>query len=1028
MSKPNLNLQDEKYAEVNAALNNYFFSGRFEMQSVYLDLEDEAESELSDALGVERDELESFIGSCVARSLRLDRSNIYIDQENWLKEWGKMDRKVPPPFTALLCALSIAAERMGADKSVADSNYYERLFELFEVKDSTNQTKFRTQAKRTEKFWKGLNFWLIKNDFMRGRPTARSLMPGWKYAGYALSQALVRDTDRKRFASLFEINNLLPDDPISETDMNLFINEWMAIDGSIGPTTQLRKLWAIEDIRERVVVAAIDALETWKVSPDIHLEHSRNARFRWLLSFTSFPKKQVSLLLAVTRGGQEESLQASTMSTREEAELFLEQSNDPDIYILGPNKSIDLGLLLLQPKEFIGKKSGTFYKYEEKPIVPLRKSSDGPFYEEVFRASLFEEHAILCHSNWLKKVENHLSNCAHSNYEVLGPSDMRGIPEGWYILRGVEIFRADENAPDNLHVLNPLGNSIDIKCSNGLKLDNHRTWHTDARPTLKSTTGMLDCTLKIVREQFDEVNEDLVSSETFSSFTEIGLDSLDLSPRTDLRAKITKGKITRETSFSLRSADIPRPFGKKRIFHPFMEDKKLSFEASHINSDSPNGLEGCFIHGDFDKLDIKMGNGLINYERKEIPEGSPEMSPETEWKSFPDGAQKMSESCVIRGYHIWKVPSFEKGDYRFKAIKVKCKHCSAGYLRSSEEAKRIKRQIYQGGRPTRRVEAKKEETLVTNSVKTDGDFNFNNNELISPDTIYDGLCYLGQGTWRDFQRIASRASQDSWFSSSFANNLFSLGHLETQNAFHSTISDWSVPPPVLVAGRNNQAYLAGFHSKTLLECIDAALVRNGARHEFISAPGQVVVHQWVGLDGIDIEILLKDIKDPHDRPVTVVRNLDAIIANKLPTLDKIWECGKPMHVEKLDNLAKFDVRQAKWMRVNTLQGPGAYRVGLHGTRYIYRDANDATREVGYRVAKILAACAENIQLHKYDPATNQFAATLGVDPPSLFARALVVSSGTLPKVDRGQLIYVDVDPVVATLILNKMYGREVTFG
>ena len=188
------------------------------------------------------------------------------------------------------------------------------------------------------------------------------------------------------------------------------------------------------------------------------------------------------------------------------------------------------------------------------------------------------------------------------------------------------------------------------------------------------------------------------------------------------------------------------------------------------------------------------------------------------------------------------------------------------------------------------------------------------------------------------------------------------------------------------------------------------------------------MHQWANIDGIDIETLLKDIKDPCGRPVTVVRNLDAIIANKLPTLDEIWDCGKPVHVEKLDNLAKFDAHQAKWMRVNALQGPGAYRVGLHGTRYIYQDANDTTRQVGYRATKILAARAENIQLHRYDPITNQFTATLGADPPSLFARALVVSSGTLPKLDSGRLIYANVDPVVATLILNKMYGREVMLG
>ena len=1028
MSKPNLNsLQDEKYAEVNAALNDYFFSGRFEMQPVYLDLEDEAESELTRALGVEQDELKNFIGSCVARSLRIDRGDPYINQENWLKGWSKTDRRTPPPFTALLCALSIAAERMGADNSFSDSNYYKRLFELFGVKDSTSQTKFRTYAKRTEIFWKALNSWLIENDSMLGISTAQSLMRGWKYASYALSQALVRDADRKRFTSLFEIHNFLPGDSVSETYMNLCIDEWMSIDGPTGPTMQLRRLWAIDDIRERVAVAAIDALETWKASPDIYLERSRNAKFRWLLSFISFPRKQASLSLAVTRGGQEEFLQASTVSAQEETELFLERWSDTDIYILGPNKSIDLGILLLQPKEFTGEKSGNFYKYEEKPIVPLKRSSDGPFYEEVFRASLFEEHAILCHGNWLEKVEKHLSNCAHPDYEVLAPSDMRGIPESWYILRKVEIFRADENASDNLHVLNPIGSSIDIKCSNGLKLDTHRTWHTDARPTLKSTTGMLDCTIKIVREQFDEMKEDLVSSNIFNDFTEIGLDSLDLSPRTDLRATITKGKITRETSFSLRSADIPRPlFGKKRIFHPFMEDEQLSFEASHIDSGSQNGLEGCFIHGDFGKLNVKTGIDLINYEQKEIPEGSHEISPEIEWKSSPDGTQKIRESCIIRGIHEWVVPPYKKGDNRFEIKIIECKHCSARYLRSSKEARKINKQMWQGGRPVRRVQAKKEEMVETNQSKAD--FNSNSDDLISPDTIYDGLCYLGRGTWRDFQRIASRASQDPWFPSSFANDLFSLGHLEAQNAFHSTMSDWSVPPPVLVVKRNNQGYLAGFHSKTLLERIDAALIQNGAQHEFISAPEQVTVHQWTDIAGIDIETQLKGIKDPYDRPVTAVRDLDVIIANKLPTLDKIWECGQPMHVEKLNNLAKFDVHQVKWVRMNTLQGPGAYRVGLHGTRYIYRDTNDTTRQVGYRAAKILAARAENIQLHKYDPVTNQFTATLGVDPPSLFARALVVSSGTLPKVDNGRLIYADVDPVVATLVLNKMYGREVILG
>lgn len=1025
MNRPNLNsLQDREYAAVNTALNNYFFRGRFEMLPVYLDLEGEVVFELASSFDIDSNKLGDFIGLCAARSLQFDKTNPYIEQEKWLKEWSKTGRQTPPPFTALLCALSIAAERMGADEDFSPNNYYKRLCGLFNVKGETNQRKLSQYGKSTRKFWKALNLWLTENDFMLGRPTAKVLIPHWKYVSYALSQALVRDADRKKFESLFETYHLLPGELIPKAEMVLLIYDWMTNRGSTGPTVWLRTLWEAGSIRDRVVTAAIDTLETWKNPTHVSSEGPRSAQFRWLLNFTSFPRQRIHLSLAVMRGGQEESLKPSSASTHPEARLFLNKGNDPDIHFLGPSKSISLDLLLLQSREFIGDKSGISYNYLAKPIIPLARSPDGPGYKEVSRVSLFDEHIVLCHGNWLKKVKEHLSKCARPGYKVIGPSDMQGIPNNWHILREVEIIRSDENATDNLYALNPIDDGAAVVCVDGLELD-YKIWHVDARPVLKATTEKPNCILEISKEQFDATNEILASFEITSDFMEFPLTSLEISPRTNLRAAIVKSKNTvDETSFSLRSADIPRRLGKKRIFHPFMEDKRFSLEIKHVSSDIQSGLEGCFIHGDIGELDTKIRSSFID-RQIEIPDGNNEISPEAEWLPSRDAAQEVEESCVIRGHHVWVVESYEKGDDRFEAKKAECKHCRAKTLsRSRKEARENWIKMSQPDQASIRIVQEEtqeaEERAEADQTKTD----FSGNTLISPDTIYDGLCYLGQGTWKKFQRIVSKTSQEPWFSYSFANHLFALGHLEIQNAFYSSASEWSVPPPVLVVGRNNEGYLAGFHSKTLLEHIDAALTRKGAHHKSISVPEQITVHRWAGLAGLDIEVLLKDIRDSHGRSITVTRNLDNVIASKLPTLDRILECGAPMHIERPDDLAIFDVHQARWIHADTLQEPGAYRVGLHGIQYVYHDANGTTRQVGYRVAKILAARAKNIQLHKYDSVTGQFMATLGVDPPGLFARALVVSSGALPKMEHGRLVYTNVNPGVATLILNKLYGRE----
>ena len=150
-------MASQDYLFVNKTLNEYFFTGRFDMLPVYLDLEGEAEAKVADALGVDPEELADFIGMTASASLRFDKTDPYIDQADWLVTWSRRGRLGSPPFTTLLCALSIAAERMGQDEDFSANNYSERLFELLGVRDSTTKQKLRQYAKSTRQFWRALN-------------------------------------------------------------------------------------------------------------------------------------------------------------------------------------------------------------------------------------------------------------------------------------------------------------------------------------------------------------------------------------------------------------------------------------------------------------------------------------------------------------------------------------------------------------------------------------------------------------------------------------------------------------------------------------------------------------------------------------------------------------------------------------------------------------------------------------------------------------------------------------------------------
>ena len=1012
-------MASQDYLFVNKTLNEYFFTGRFDMLPVYLDLEGEAEAKVADALGVDPEELADFIGMTASASLRFDKTDPYIDQADWLVKWSRRGRLGSPPFTTLLCALSIAAERMGQDEDFSANNYSERLFELLGVRDSTTKQKLRQYAKSTRQFWRALNLWLAENDFKFGRPTARAVIPSWKYASFGLSQALVRDADRSRFTGLFERYDLVQGEPVPEPEMMLLLHDWMASHGPNGPTNWLRKLWQTGDLRLRVVSAALDAFEAWETTSGTTSSGPSKARLQWQLGFSGFPRKRARLSLAVYRGGRAE--QINENGAADIGKAVLQEGLETGIQFLGPVSDIDLDRLLLRSRTFTGAESGTTYAYVAKPIVVLARTTDGANYKETTRASLFEDHAILCHPAWLQKVQGHLSQCARPGYAVLGSSDMPGIPTGWYVLRGVEIVRPVNDAHVNFHALSPIASTAAIACVDGLKLS-HSIWHRDAPPIVQATSEKPNALLAVLLEGFGEKDEEIAIAKATGDFMEVRLGSTRQDAGANLRAVVKlKSKELSEISFSLRSADFPRPQSSKRLVHPF-DGTHFALHLAHVADAGGTFLEGAVLTGTLNSEPNGKSSKAVDPRADAVPQGSLEVADELEWATSENAAGFAAESCVIRGHHHWVYEPFEKGDDKYDAKMAECKTCHERALSRTRQVARgnVKKMAqHQVATPAKRKARTSQELALGSPVEETG---------VSIDALFDGLCYLGHGSWPAFQRLAAAVSTEPWFAQSLAGDLQALGHLEMRGSLVSRGGEWSIAPPALVVGMDGNAYLSGFQSKLLRDAVSEALVVGGGINSPGRSSGKPTVHRWTGLNGLDLEALLASVRDAHGRPITVSRGLATAISLGLPSFSEIFASATPIYVEEVDGLAKFDTHAARWTRVDRMEGAGAYRIGLHGTRYVFQDGRGATRQVGHQVAKTLAARSVGNRLHGYDLARGTFTAALGVEPPWIYARALVASGGGLPRVEDGRVEFDRVEPTVAATILNKMYGKDENLG
>jgi len=1005
------------YNEFNKILNSIFFDRRFKQLPIYLDLEDNIKEELSVKTGISKLYFDEQFGQIVKSKLSVDSKNPFYKLDLETKEWSRFNKsRLPPPYTSLLCLLSLAAERMNSDEGISPTNYYVRLNEILGLNENEILARsLKNNSRLTERFWLGLNKWLVKNDFDFGIPTARTIFSNWKYVSYAWSQALIRDADRSNLETFFLARNLFPKQIISEMEMQLHLNEWM-MPGKA--SINLLRIWNDENTKDKVIDASIDHLKDWE--GDIKSNQLTLNSKRELLMIGSMSDFPLKLNLEIVSYGIKDIEDYKFTLDDEEIEyqskflqIFKENIKEfsfnnflgHDFAFLNNIKEIFgyfLQTKIILKSDHIKEK----LQFNPKPIRVLLQDENSLFFKESSRVVFFKKHLIICPTGWSKRVNEHLLQSARPNFKKFDHSDLKGLPDNWVLFSDVEILSQVETT-DHLNALVPFSDGSILELSGGLKF-NQSFYHSHFPPIIQVSSNEDQVQINFREEKFDGLeNEALISKKINGVHEEQIEHSLSKNFKNLKIILLEKGKKTKEKVVNFRNANSPKymNFDDAQLnYFPSSLNLGWPLSANKINEKSSSFINGMIVDGLFENNKI-YEVPKISFFQETLNEQYSEIV-EYELNKYSD-LEVSNQTCIARGYHIFGYPSYNQFRKQ-KKIDVglgKCKECDFEYIKMKKTQN-----------PLADIRQKKSNLIIIplrlDHKKIDIDYG-----------LFDSLCYLGEGSWNTFINLSNIFKNEAFFPKTFLRDLVHLGHLDVEYNKNCQPILWKVNPPCFIDLKNNSYFLSGFRNERMIEQIQ--MLCKKFQCEFIIHNNKNSVSSYF-IKNLDRQIFLNEfcsIKDDHGRFIELVENYGLDLIKMLPSISETLTYFNPVHIETKDQLECFSPEKGKWLKSDQFDTIGSYRIKLHGQRYFIKMKNGNLIETFHEIAKIYSCILKGLRLHHYNENTKEFTSHLGCEPPTLYSRVLVSNSGQLPRQKENLLIYENIEARIGHTLMNKLYYK-----
>jgi len=988
------------YRDANQALNEVFFDGRFEGRPVYLTLGPRERTSIARRTGSAQHTLEDDL--VAAASEIFSRSgNPYQHALNLLEHWKGAGRLYPPPFTGVLFCLAHAAERMDDAEGISQSNYYDRLEQVVGI----SRTSLQRYGKCVVDLWEGLNEWLSETGYRYGRPTAIPFEGAWRYVGYALSQAVVRDSDKRHFFHLFARYGFVPGETVNERDVLPYLDAWLS---TASAPDRLKRRWSQTMLRSRIAAAVIDHLNEWDgTSPEDGAESGGSVRLSLALGLGGFPQK-----LTVKLGLQkeiEEPIEGLRRVGAPEREVGFRISNavSATFASVSPAGEISAAQVLRYGAKFESE-SGRAYAYYPTDIVPFIKSTSSGLWRAVNRVRFGENHMVLVRDTSKNRADvegillevSDLSRC-----RLATPSDLKGVPSGWLLYQDVVIKRcARGHFPDAVAVLDPLDESSSLMIDGGLRLG-HGIMHSHYPFDVRFLSQAKERRIEVYQDIAGTKSEALAAkSATEGAPVRLRLTPKELAGATALSiVGFDNGKRVTSVRLLLRSADTPRPTS----MHGEASSELRYYDSVSAGRSDPTQKNG-FVRG-FEVSQSRMSMPINRrnddwVDMRFVAEPIIDDDLDAEALNYEAPATPVGEDGSTRHAHKWECESYTGNRPRSAPYSMECVICGKATIERNRGKTRDATRT--SVVPVFKPSAEERPPLSSTHL----------------DYLLDALCFLGHGSWNRFDEIASTFVSDGLLVRDLAQTLAVLGFVDLELvAGAASIKRWSVTPPQAVLDRAGGAFLAGFRSVSLVKNIAAWVGEAGGAIEYRACEGQPTQVYIRGLDDNAFLELGQAIKDPLGRELCVVRAAPTTILQRALFLDPPERVLIPVTLGRTDDIQKFELPKAFWRSVERVGSSGAYRLQSHGRKYCFVD-NERRAFLGpYPLVKTLAARQQGFRLHDYDQNTSEFASVPGAEPPMLLARALVACSGERPAIKDGFTIYRDVPPEVASQVMQRLY-------
>lgn len=970
---------------------------------IYLDMDDEVIEAAGSHLELSGEKFQEGLIAAVRGLLILDEPGtaVFKNFDTVIKKWARQTRKArldkepfsPPPVIGLLAILTLAAERMGdsQNKDIHDNAYYPHLYELLKV-SKDDQPRFESSfRKSTERYWDALNLWLEAEDGYFGLPSAYAL--AHRYIGLPISQALIRDKERRQLKRMFLEMALPAGQSVGHQDMDGALDSWITQSPSPA-SSALQQLWARVDARSRIADIAIAELEAWDGSTE-------NIQFDARGPKTNFNK--CSLVISDVNDFLSTRIDIGFVLPLSKAALgtvSIESTAGPvDIRVspIGSNMAgasasaigMDVDSLLTGAFNVVGADETVLTRFP-RAIVPLYSDPFSGVWVESERVQIGEYGRILVQDvkDYPALVEEILTTIARTGFTVTRSPEL-GIPQGWVLFSDVQVLTAPSEdarvkADFTLNVLQPrLGTRMAF--NGGFRFPGRVTrWSSLWLPEVTVTSEddkplSVKCFSRDVDENGDLIPAIELKKATSAPFV-IDLSEFDFESGDYVFELSVGNKPVQNQSFRVRDSDRIDVLKWREIENlgHFSGQDLWPLAASQGYAGEELVVDGASSYGDQTDVESITAPSNIRWTN------AVDLDPERTTFSVPS---LPADSCVLTGAHREILPVAGPGKPTSLFITGTCKTCgqTKRYPTASWLAEKIKRRNGRTNAAVSQIAVAQEIPLV-DAIEEGG-----RNWL----PAIDALNYCGHGSIKDLATIARNIDNSASFEHEFIRTVEQLGLVEISRDETFSPVSFDIAATCLTELATGGIVLTGAWSKSAIN--DAFVAAENLGGEiYYNDPENVNLPL---IEGVDINELDHAIGNVG---CTVVADAGWHILHRLPRLSDVMLSLPRSSMPGWTSIEHFDPMDGRWKEAHNDQVPGAYRVKNNfRTTYCFRTAEDVesnqTVICDVTLVKHLAAQIAGLPLIAFDAEEGKLSVPLGAELPGLYGRAATLCAGRRPE-------------------------------